>query len=198
MRSDPQEDLAYIRQVMEQTRRFTLVSGSYMIVWGVLISLGLVCDLWQLQTGRRLPDGLIWLGLIAVGWAATFWLKRRESRYEPVASYAGRLIGLIWLACGVAMTTAFTIGTMTGAIPGSADGGLMALFCGIGVLMTGVLTDMRWFRNLALAWWLGAVAMLVWHGVPAMWISIVLLLGLFALPGVILNRQSRALHKHAP
>ena len=198
MRSDPQQDLAYIRQVMEQTRRFTVISGSYMIVWGLLISAGLGFDLWELHTGARIPDGDIWLGLIVAGWLLTFWLQRREARYEPVASYASRLIGQIWLACGVAMTVAFTVGAMTGAVPGSSDGGLMALFVGIGVFMTGVLTGMAWFRNLALGWLTASIAMFVWHGQAAMWISLGLLLGLFVVPGVILNLQAKALRKTQP
>ena len=198
MQPDPQQDLAYIRQLMEQTRRFTVVSGSYMIVWGVLISLGLITELWELQTGVRFQDGYVWLVLISLGWIGTFWLQRREARYEPVASYAARLIAQIWLVCGVAMTTAFTLGPLTGALPGSADGALMALFVGIGVFMTGVLTDLRWFRNSAAGWWLGAVAMLFWHGIAALCISIVLLLALLALPGYVLNLQAKALRKRAP
>lgn len=193
MNANPQADLAYIRQVMEETRRFTVVSGTYMIVWGVLVSLGLGFDLFELDTGLRLPDGYVWGGLMAAGWAITIWLSRREARHEPVAGYASRLIGQIWIACGLAMTTAFTVGSATQALPPSADGGLMALFVGIGVFMTGILTDMRWFRNLAIGWWLGAIAMFVWHGSVAMWISLGLLLALFALPGVVLNRLSQKL-----
>jgi hypothetical protein len=195
MTPDPQDDLAYIRQVMEQTRRFTLVSGSYFIVWGLLIILGLVSTGITLQTAIHLPLSGIWIGLMSLGWVCTFWLSRRESRYEPIASYATYLITCIWTACGVAMTTAFMLGQWVGVIPGPATGGLSALFIGIGVFMTGVLSGMQWLRNLSFGWWAGAVVMFIWHGPVSIWISTGLLLGLLVVPGLVLNRQAQALHK---
>lgn len=195
MTLDPRSDLTFIREVMEQTRRYTLISGSYMILWGLLISTGLACNLLVSVTTAQLPINGIWIALVAAGWLGSYWLSRREVRYEPVASYAGRIIGQLWFACGAAMTTAFLVGQITGALPGTAVDGLMGLFVGIGVFMAGILTGMNWFRNLAIGWWLGAVGMFVWHGMAAMLISVALLLGLFVVPGVILNVQAGQLRK---
>lgn len=139
----------------------------------------------------------MWIALIAAGWLFSLWLYRRESRYAPVAGYAKRMNGYIWLACGSAMTTAFILGGITGAVPDSAVGGLSALFLGIGTFMTGVLTDMKWFRNLSIGWWLGAVAMFIWSGTASVWISAVLMLLLFVAPGIVLNRQARQLTRQA-
>lgn len=188
---DPQDDLAYIRQVMEQTRRFTQVSGDHLIAWGLLIGLGLVCDA-AVKLGAPLPLTGIWIGLIAVGWAYSFWQGRRAARRQAVAGYAARLVSQLWIACGVAMTTAFLVGGWTGAVAGESTPGLSALFIGIGVLMTGSLSGLNWFRNLALGWWGGAVILFIWHGDTALWILAALFVLLLAVPGLVLNRQAHA------
>lgn len=195
MTNDPHSDLTFIRQVIEQTRRFTLVSGDYFILWGLLIGLGLVCTAIVVMNSMRVSIGGIWIAFIAFGWIYSFWLGRRKARYEPVASYAARLIGYLWIACGVAMTTAFLFGQWVGVVPYTSIGGLSALFTGIGVFMTGVLNGMNWFRNLAIVWWIGALAMFYWHGIASLRISAGLLLALFVIPGIILNRQARAMRK---
>lgn len=197
MTPDPQTDLAYIRQVMEQTRRYTVVSGSYFVAWGLLISLGLAAVGITHSTAVHLPLNAIWIALIAAGWLYSFWQYRRESQYRSVAGYAKRMNGYIWIACGTAMTTAFILGGITGAVPDTAVGGLSALFLGIGTFMTGVLTDMKWFRNLSAGWWLGAVAMFIWSGAASVWISAALMMLLFVAPGIILSRQARLLRRDA-
>ncbi len=191
MSTDPREDLAYIRQVMEQTRRYTQLSGNYLIAWGVLVSIGLACNGVVEQTGTRLPLAAIWLGLIALGWGYSFWNNRREARRAPVSGYAAHVVSRLWIACGAAMTTAFLVGGWSGALAGAASGGLSALFIGIGVFMTGVLGGMAWFRNLAFGWWAGAIGMFLWHGTAALWLSLALLIALLVVPGIILNRQAR-------
>jgi len=195
MAQDPQNDLAYIRQVMEQTRRFTMVSGNYFIVWGLIISVGLVCTNVIAMTSIRLPLIAIWIALITVGWVLSFWLGYRKVRYEPVTTYAVRLISSLWVACGIAMTTAFLMGPWVGAVPYFSIGGLSALFIGIGIFMTGILNGMHWFRNLAIGWWIGAVVMFVWHGLATLWISAGLLIVLMVIPGFILNKQAQSLRK---
>lgn len=191
MSIDPHADLAYIRQVMEQTRRYTQLSGNHLIAWGLLVSLGLVCNGIVEQTGTQLPLSEIWLTLIALGWAYSFWNGRREARRGPVTGYAAHVVGRLWIACGVAMTTAFLVGGWSGAVDRAGSGGLCALFIGIGVFMTGVLGGMGWFRNLAFGWWAGAIAMFLWHGTDAVWISLALLVALLVIPGIVLNRQAR-------
>jgi hypothetical protein len=197
MTQDPENDLAYIRQVMEQTRQFTLVSGDYFIVWGVLISLGLICSSLVIVTSIGLPIIGLWITLIALGWVLSLWLGYRKARYEPVTSYAVRLISSLWVVCGIAMTTAFLLGPWAGAVPYISIGGLSALFIGIGIFMTGILNGMNWFRNLAIGWWIGALVMFVWHGFATLWISAGLLIVLMVIPGIILNQQARSIRKSA-
>lgn len=193
MTHDPQQDLAYIRQVMEQTRRYTLIKGDYFIVWGLLICLWLSSNAIALLMHRSLPVFELLALVIIVGWAHTLWANRQATRYEPVAGYAGRMVGLTWAACGICMMLVIFVGIPFGGVNPASLGGIMAVFMGLGVFMTGVLSGMTWFRNLGLGWWAGAVALFTVHGIVGLWIGPVLLLVLFMAPGVVLNLQARRL-----
>ncbi len=193
MVQDVQSDLAYIRQMMEQTRRYTAMRGNFLIAWGALLTIGFVATILVVSQQVRLPINTIWIVLVAVGWVYCVWYGRWTGRLEPTRSYTTRLTTSLWIACGAAMTTAFFVGPWSAAFRYTAVGGLMALFLGIAVFMTGMLGAMNWFRNLAFAWWLGAIAMFIWHGQASLWISAGLSLALLLVPGVVLNLQARSL-----
>lgn len=186
--NDPRADLAYIRQLMADTRQATYVSGGYFIVWGIAIGLGLLLT-WLQLTGRMpMMPMASWTGCLVLGSIGTFFLVREEKN-QPVQTPAGRLIGMVWMSVGISMLIIFFVGVGTGAMNGSLMTPVSSTLVGTAVFLTGTLASLNWVRNLALGWWLGAAAMFAWPGLHVLLMMGIMLFVLYVIPGVILIRQ---------
>jgi len=188
---DAAADLAYIREVMQQTRRYTAAKGIYFVLWGTLVSLALIATWFQIH---RLIGGsnlALWLTLMVTGWVATVWLARRDAQ-QGAAPYHARLIGMNWTAVGLAMMGFYFIGVPAQTIPFQAVPGLSALLVGIGVFNTGFLADLRWLVGVALLWFVSGALMLAYPGPHTLWAMVLLLVVGEIAPGLVLMRQERA------
>ena len=195
--SSAAEDLAYIRRIMEETHHAVAMRGDGFIIWSIIVLVGLLGD-WLIP--MRYPGwavGILWAGLITIGWLLT-WLRFRRSRSSAhVASPATRLLGAVWLACTIALVIIFFIGISVGIIPTPATNGIVATVVGIGVFLSGLLMGTRWITNLAFGWWVGAVAEFIWHGPISLLIMAILIVAFYLIPGFILNRQVQKRHPAA-
>lgn len=186
-------DLAYMRQLMERSRRVTVLGGHYLIAWGVLVELALVVT-WLAATGRAVMNPLwAWAGAVVLGWAYTFWSARRDRRVDGASSRNGFLVGIVWVSLGVAMTLVFFVGMPAETIGWQAAPGLAAAFLGAGALLHGTLAGIGWFRVVAAGWWLTAAAMLLWPGRETLLLYAGAVLVLQILPGVVLDHERRQL-----
>ncbi|ROQ17970.1 hypothetical protein EDC38_2942 [Marinimicrobium koreense] len=183
-----QSDLAYIRELMSETRRAACISGGYFIVWGVVVSAGLLLTWLQVVGVLPYAPYATWVPCMILGMLGNVILVRRDRR-EPVQSYAGRLVGMVWVALGITQLLFFFVGLGQGALPGAylpaVFGGLIA----VGIFLTGILAGLGWLRNMAFGWWLGSLAMFIWPGETAILLMGVLLLLFYVLPGVLLIRM---------
>ncbi len=186
------ENLAYIRRVMEDTRRAITMRGDSFILWGIVVLAGLigtyVFDRIQPPDWAWIP---LWGGLMLIGWAATAVLVRREKQRRRSSTFAGRMMGALWGACGIAIVIVVFVGVPLGVIPGGAIAPVIWTLVGVGVFMTGTLMGMRWVRNLAFGWWAGAVAGFFWQSEVQFLISAIVIILFYIVPGFVLNAQAR-------
>lgn len=182
-----QQDLAYIREMMVETRRAATVSGGYFIVWGLATGLGLMFTWLQVVGLLPYKPFLTWVPCLSLGMLANVYLVRRDMR-QPTQSKAGHLVGMVWVGLGVTQLIFFFAGLGVDALPGPVLPGVFASLIGIGMFLTGVLAGLGWLRNTAFGWWLGSVLMFVWPGEFAILLMGVLLLVFYVLPGVALIR----------
>lgn len=185
---DARADLAYIRHMMEDARYATSVGGGFFIAWGIAIGLGLLATWAHLAGHWEVPNFAAWTMCIALGGIATFFLVRREQR---AATPASRLVGMVWLSMGVSLLIIFFIGVGSGNLAPVHMPALSSTLAGGAVFLTGVLAGLAWLRNLAFAWWAGAVVMFAWPGMYVLLLMGVMLLVLYVVPGIVLIRRDR-------
>lgn len=187
----PAEDLAYIRHIMEETRRAVAMRGDAFILWGIITLIGLLGN--YFFSLYRVPGWCwpaLWGVLVVTGWTFMFLLIRRE-RSARVSMPAGRMLGAIWGSFTIALFVIFFAGIPLGAVSPLSVGGIIASVIGIAIFVTGVLIGTPWVRNLAIGWWLGAIAQFYWHDATQLLIMAILELLFFVIPGFILNAQVR-------
>lgn len=189
---DALQDLAYIRQVMEQTRRYTAAKGIFFVLWGTIVSLALVGTWLQIN---RLVGGSnfkLWIAAMVIGWALTMYFSWRQQN-EGALPHNAYLIGMNWMVVGLAMGVFYFVGVPMKTISFQAIPGVSALFLGIGIWNTGQLSGLRWLSGVGIAWLVGGGLLLAFPGSHTLWAMVVLLVLGEIVPGLILMRQEHQL-----
>jgi hypothetical protein len=192
---DPQtqarEDLAAIRRLMEDGRRVVNTAGPHFVAWGVLTSAALAAT--YVLGGRGETRMITWAWGVAVGlgWLASAALTVAQGRREGVRSGTGRILGGVWTGTGVTMMLLGFAAPAGGVVDPAALTGVLAAVLGGGFFATGLLVGSRWMQAAAVAWWAGALLMLLWPGRHGLLLTAALVLGLQTLPGIWLTLRAR-------
>lgn len=188
---DPAEDLAMIRRLMQQSRGMVQDAAVHYLLWGGLVTAGLLLT-WASATGL-IGLGLWWIWPVAIGagWVGSTWIGYRQDRAARVSTPAGRVMSGIWLGAGVTMTLIGFVGMGTGALGSSAMMAALASIMGAAYFATGALHESRWPRLVAAGWWAGAVALFLWPGVHALLVMAGLMAAFHLVPGLVIHRGGR-------
>lgn len=190
MNRNPEDDIAYIRELMVDTRRAACMSGGYFIVWGVAVGLALLITWLQLTDVIPYKPLITWTTCFLAGILGNIYFMRQDAQ-EPVQAPAGRLIGMVWLALGATQLIFFYASLGAHALPGEHMPAIFSSLIGTGVFMTGVLAGLPWLRNLAVGWWAGSLAMFIWPGTHVSLLMALMLFILYVIPGLVLIRMKR-------
>jgi hypothetical protein len=193
MTMQPNEELASLRNLVEQTHFSALSNGHYFVIWGLAIAIGVAYSELHFTWNLRLSPSWIWITLIATGWFYTIRTMRRERSRSRTQTQFGRLLASQWISCGMAMTVVFVVGGLAGAIPTRAVAGLTAAFLAIAFKATAELSGVRWLRYVAALWLVSAIGLFLIPPDMRGAGLVVCLLGLFVLPGMVLRERARKL-----
>lgn len=186
-----QENLAYIKQIMNDTRRSQNDNGIISIVWGILVTLGQIGN--YVLTETRTWSGFIWLwpSIIIIGWL--FVLVESRSKKEQLAkTFASNILGSLWISAGISMTVIGLGAAASGLVNGYAINPLISTVLGGTYYVTGLLNGKKLDQKLSYGWWLGAVVMFILPG-PFSFLLFAAMMVLFqVIPGILSYRSYKA------
>ncbi len=185
-----QDDLAFIKKIVEESRKNVCASGDHLIVWGILISIALVVS-WILALNQisGMTEWIHWGLVIAGGWLFELIYNRKVGRNKPVRTYAEKADGMLWLAIGITMTTVGFFGGWGGAINTQFLSPLFSAILAIGYFSSGVIYDVKWIRNLAFGWWGGAIIMFIFPGMYHLLLMAGMMIAFQTIPGFIIKKS---------
>ena len=187
------EDLAFIRNIMDESVSFAEVGGSYFVIWGSVTGIAMRLT-WAIAGGYVPGTGSsiwsFWVLALFAGLGLSYWRGRRQKR-APVHHAVNNQIGAVWFAIGMPMLLLFFVGQSYGILQARAIPATAAALLGAGIFMTGTLAKIRWLRSLAVAWWLASIGLMLIHGAKVFLVYGLLVFALYVLPGLKLNRMAR-------
>lgn len=192
--NEAQEQLDYIKNVIQESRKTIQNDGLNFLLWGIIVSAGLLLTYFlELFRWRTEWTIFVWLILISLGWMLT-WYEYRKMREARVSFFADRVIGGIWLGCGVALSILGFIGPWSCAYSSLYITAVLACVMGIGYFVTGFVTGYCWFKIAGYVWWIISIYMFYFPGLYTLLIFAVMMICVQVIPGAILNRQYRRQH----
>jgi hypothetical protein len=189
--NDVRDDIAFIREAIGQGRRYACESGTGLIVWGAALAAGHVAT-YAFVRGW-LPLAPAWTWTICIGLPWLYSLRRPRQRFFGSDPSLLMPLRMLWFGCGVFLTSLAVAAMWTGDIRFGWFDPVMAGAFGVAVFATAWLAGIAWLRWIAVAWWLGELALYAFrHHPEALLLATALLLLLMAGPGLVLAMQHRA------
>jgi len=185
------QELAFIKKVMEDSRRIICDDGKSFIFWGILISFGMLITYLKVAGDWGINLGWFWPVLIALGWIGTMAVELKAKKKRATSTFAARILGSVWISCGVAMTILGFAGSLTNAYNGVFISPIISVVLGIGYLITGVIHGKKWVSLLSIGWWLGALLMFYLQNFETLLIMTGMMIFLQTIPGILLYKESK-------
>ncbi len=186
---DARQELAFIKKVMTDSRKILIDDGKGTIFWGLLISFGLLITYLSVVQNWEAFLSWFWPVLIAFGWIYTIVTEMRHERKRRVKTFAGKIMGAVWIAFGISATILGFVGTVSGAYHSVIISPLIAVLLGTGYLVSGLLYGKSWVSYLSIAWWGGAIVMFFMQNLETLLIMIGMMILFQVIPGIILYRE---------
>ncbi len=191
--TNPAEDLAFIRRIMDESRSFAEVGGMHFVNWGSVTGFGMFAT-WGIAAGHLPGNGRViwglWVAALAAGFALAY-LQGRKERSAPVRHAVNRQIGAVWFAATMPMLLLFFVGQSFELIPPRAIPSIAAALLGTGIYLTGTLAKIGWLRNLAFAWWVASIGLMLVRGASVFLMYGLLIFALYVVPGFKLNQMAK-------
>ncbi|TAE32696.1 MAG: hypothetical protein EAZ92_01395 [Candidatus Kapaibacterium sp.] len=189
----PENELAFIRNMMMQTRRRAVYSGLSYIAWGIYIAAAATGAFLVRHFEIPIKPLYIWLPVIAFGWVFTILHIRKTRSQARIETLAGRILAGVWTGLGIILSITGFIGGSTLLSNPNALTGVMCLCIGLGFYITGILYETAWLRwYSSLGWWAGALLLFCFPSSYFMLILAALMLLFHTVPGIVLYRQWKA------
>ena len=183
-KNEAQDELAFIKKVIIDSKKIIVDDGRFYIVWGILVVIALAFE--YVVVSFELPFDAVWgwLGFIVPGWLASLWFVFKRRSWPRAKTFAGKILLAVWGACFIAMSILGFVGYFSGAVVSVAP--FLATVMGIGYFLSGIVLNHSWIRNLAFGWWSGAIVMFLWSGSHNRLLFGVMMILFQILPGILL------------
>lgn len=193
------DELAYIRQIIDNSRLAFVEDGKPYILWGILVALGMTVTYISAVQDYDYGTGYVWVGLTLFGWSYVAWYSRHKQKTQRARSILDRIQSAVWGAIGSSIGLLILL-IFLGHAYGSAElpginpfyiCSLTAILIGIGYFLSGIANELTWLRNIAFAWWAGAIVMYLWPSVHVLGLYALMIVLFQVVPGIVLYRAFR-------
>ncbi|MFC2092924.1 hypothetical protein ACFLSV_03390 [Bacteroidota bacterium] len=178
-------EITLIKKIMQDSRKIIVFDGKGFIIWGVLILIGLIGTYISIMMEVSYYVFWLWIIVIGIGWIynlVTHWIIGSKVR---VRTFAGKILGGVWLSCGIAMTLIGFLGTYSGALRGWGISPMMSIILGIAYFVSGIIYGHPWAKCLSFGWWGGAIVMFLFPGLHILLIFAVMMIMFLITPGIL-------------
>lgn len=183
-------ELSLIKKMMDDSRKISLDNGWHFIYWGSLVTTALLLNyILIIVHAKQQYIGWMWLIMMIGGAIAGGIMEKRHERKKKVHTIAGRIIGSLWFASGIAMFIYGFLGSISGGYNSVYICPVISTSLGISYFTTGEIQQVKLLKYVAFGWWVGAVFLFFYPGIHTLLIFALMMICFQIAPGVIINRK---------
>lgn len=145
-------DLAYVKQVLDRTRKSVLIDTLPLVVWGLLTVVGCALSTWS----ERLNNVWLWVVLMAAGWIYAAWRTWQTLRAREVVTLVETGVYALWFSVYLAMSMVGFAGYAIGVVPADAIAFHDAVLFGLAFVVSAGLMRSWPMGMVGVGWWIGS------------------------------------------
>ena len=185
------EEIRFIQDMIEQTRKITAGSWMYFLIWGFAAILGIAGMYVLVSLEMYSLIWLNWVGFMSIGLVFTMVFSRKQERLQGARTYSQGATAHLAFACGMGFALVGFIFPMLKLYTWEVIPVLIALVAGIFVFSLGGVYDWGLLRWCGVIWWLGAVGMAFIHANYRSLMFVPLILIGYIMPALVLRSMYR-------
>ncbi len=155
-----EESLRLIKSLVEDNRKLALGSGMPSIIWGIFVIVALMLTYWGVH--KPMMTGwyymFVWVIATGLGWTITMLVEGKREK-SKVSTYSEQILGVIWLAQGVAMMILAFVASTAGVVNLYAISPMMGTILGSAYFINGHLNQYKWLKLVGIFWWIASIAL---------------------------------------
>ncbi len=183
-------ELSFIKKVIEDSRRVTIDNGIGFIVWGILGLLGIILAYINYYMHTGISSLYIWLGVFGIGLVHLFYTLYKERKREKVKTFAGIILGAVWVSCILATVFIMFIPLFVGDFPGKVTLSSTIFMIGVGYYISSYILNNKFIKYNSYIWWLTGFLNLILVFPHSQMVYLAMLLLFFqVIPGMMLYKK---------
>lgn len=193
-----QEDLNYVKQMIENNRRSLIDNGMMYISNGIFIAVGVIASYILGMQGRDDLLPYLWLPIVALLLIVNFFIQKKKEKNNAKKTFISKIFDAVWMACGIPILIITILHFTTNTVSLTGMFVAVSAVLGIAYYLTGVINDLGFMKILAFGWWSGTVLSVLWNYIGeeyqlALLFSVLVLL-LEVIPGIVIHRKYKRLY----
>jgi hypothetical protein len=183
------EEIAYIKKIIDDSRKTIIYNGREFIFWGILVSIGMVFTYFGEILHKYTNIFLFWFILIAIGWLYAGYNAYVDKKKAKKATFSNKIIGAVWLTFGITSSMIGFVGTYSHGINPDYLNAIFASLLAAQYYITGIIVNYKLFKNLSFFWWLGSAIMFLFPGNYVFLLMAAMMICFQVIPGIIIYRK---------
>jgi len=184
------ENIAYIKEIIAESRRDIIENGIGYIFLGTIFFIGFMSTYIGMLYGFYFKFGWNWFLLIAFAWIVSFSGLLKKKDVTVRRTFSREILRATWISIGISLTIIGFIGSIYGAIPAYSILPIIAIFLGMAYMVSGIIYGYRWVSYLSYIWWVFSIFMFIYPGRHQLLLISVMIILLQIIPGIILYKKS--------
>ena len=180
------DELRFIKETIEKSRRRFADNGKDYIVWGTLTAAACVATSFAIPNLTQI--GLAWLVAYALGIWFSFFSKKKQS---GAINFLDKIVVNIWLASLFALAFLVVVAVFSPYISPLLIPVFPSVILALAYYSTGCIYQDNLLRLVGVSWFIAAIVLSVWVCAKSLLVLAGLLMFLQVVPGILIYKRSK-------
>lgn len=185
------EEIRFIKDMIERTRRIAAGSWIFLLVWGIVAILAVACMYVLVALEKYSWIWVNWIVFVGIGIVFSLVYGRKLERAHGARTYPQVATRHVCIACGMAFMLVGFIFPILNLYSWGLIAILISLIAGILVFSLGGIYEWNLLKWCGAIWWLGALGMVFVHENYRALLFVPLILIGYIMPALVLRSMYR-------